>query len=159
MNMMSFFRHRSFGLGSTYRTGLARELGLFDADLAQSELDAVAWHPGQSLVSRWARLPEEDIPSLPPLNLRPDHHKIAQDDRFAELRPVADGAYEDPADLLLRLIQALRRERSDKRRAGRFSALSLAWRLRKLDRDQAIDARADGQAINEILTRMTALPD
>jgi|OM-RGC.v1.023313985 hypothetical protein len=159
MNMMSFFRHRSFGLGPNYRASLTRDVDFFDTDIEPTEAGVMAWHPGQSLVARWARLPEEEVRSLPPLSVRPDYDAIARDDRFADLRPAEDAAFEDPADLLMRLVQALRRERADKRRAGRFSALSLAWRLRKLDREQVIDAKADAQVINEILSRMASLPD
>lgn len=157
MNMMSFFRHRSFGLGPNYRASLTRDAGFFDADLEQTEAGAIAWHPGQNLVPRWSRLPEEDLPTLPPLNLRPDYDAIDRDDRFVDLRLAEDAAYEDPADLLHRLITALRRERDDKKRAGRFSALSIAWRLRKLDKAGVIDPTKDAGVIKDILSRLGSL--
>ena len=154
---MSFLRHRSFGLAPNYRASLTGARDYLRADPSKAEM-GVTWLPGQTLVSLRARLPEEEAPGLPPLNLRPDMEAIAADDQFVALR-TAEQAQEDPADLLLRLVSALRRERSDKRAARRASSLFVAWRLRKLDRNNTIDAKADAKAISDILNRLMSLTD
>ncbi|MEO0392726.1 MAG: hypothetical protein AAF213_05710 [Pseudomonadota bacterium] len=158
MNMMSFLRHRSFGLAPNYRTNLASAKDYLRADILETEasISTTAWHPGQNLVSLRTPLPEEEAPITPPLNLLPDTAAIAHDDAFVALRPAEQQA-DDPADLLLRLLASLRAQRSNKRIAGRASALFLAWKLRKLDRDQAIEPDVDARAVNEILSRLKTL--
>lgn len=90
-----------------------------------------------------------------PLNLSIDHEAIAFNDRYQHLR--ANNTGEDPAELLLALIKALRAKQNDPRQAGQASALHVAWQLRKLDIEDLVETEQDAALINAILQRRGTL--
>ncbi|MBV6632332.1 MAG: hypothetical protein KI792_04770 [Alphaproteobacteria bacterium] len=92
----------------------------------------------------------------PPLNLAVDQQAIAFDDRYQHLR--SNYQSDDPAELLLALVKALRAKQLDPRQAGQASALHVAWQLGKLDLEQLVDADEDVATITAILERYRDLP-
>lgn len=107
-----------------------------------------------------ALFPAEEIDlavKRPPLNLSIDQNAIAFDDRYQHLR--SNHHRDDPAELLLALVKALRMKQDDPRQAGQASALNVAWHLRKLDAEGRIDPQQDAKALIAILQRYQSLSE